>query len=301
MNREDYEFRLHQEFNFPLDVLREYICRKTDISVSNFIKIVDGVDSEVYDIGKYIAKIGRNCEISYSCIQWAMKKCKERNIKVPEVIHCGRISNGNTEFDIMVEEKIDGNSMTSNLYEEAGAELKKIHSIKVDGFWKMYELGKFYIPANNEKHSTDGAYSPLRDLLAEYRAREIFSFKDIEYMEQAIKQHENLEVYPVLCHGDFVPSHILCGKSLNGIIDFGDFQGGSIYIDIACFAINSDEKHFDKFIKGYGEIDRHELALNTIFQLLWDLIEVRGYDDKKDEQNIEQKLIKEIRKADCGK
>ena len=294
MANDDYTINLHKQFNFPLDILRDYIYQHTNIKVHDFKKITDGIECEVYDIGQYMAKIRRKGEVPFDCIKWAVNKCKEHNIKVADIIHCGKISDMILDFDIIIEEKIHGKCITPDLYEEAGTELKKLHNIKVNGFWKMYEAGKFYIDINGGKpdEDNDNSYDmSLRNIIKYFREENIYSSEDTEYIEQLLYQHQNLEKSPVFCHGDFHPHHILGEEHINGIIDFGDFQGGSGYIDLVNFQMYSDEKHFDKFIKGYGEIDEKEFLLTKVHTILWEIIE----SENKIRKAYEQELLNTIK------
>jgi hypothetical protein len=289
---DDYTINLHKQFNFPLGILREYIYKHTNIKVCGFKKITDGIECEVYDIGEYMVKIRRKGEVPFDCIKWVVDKCKENNIRVPDIIHCGKISDTNSDFDIVfdiiIEEKVQGECITPDLYEEAGAELKKLHNIKVNGFWKMYEAGKFYIDItdiNGKKDDDDDNYNTsLRDIVKYFRDERIYDSADTNYIEKLLHQHKNLEISPVLCHGDYHPRHILGDKQLNGIIDFGDFQGGSGYIDLVNFQMYSEEGHFDKFLKGYGEIDEKIFMQEKVHTLVWEIIESEDEDRKKYEQ-----------------
>lgn len=292
MAANEYAINLHKQFNFPFGILRGYIYEHTNIKVHDFKKIINGIECEVYDIGEYMAKIRRKGEVPFDCIKWAVDKCKEHDIKVPDIIHCGRISDTVSDFDIIVEEKIQGECITTDLYEEAGAELRKIHNIKVNGFWKMYEIGKFYIDINGNKSNEDDAYdTSLRNIIKYFREENIYDSKDTDYIEQLLYQPRNHEISPVLLHGDYNPRHILGEEHINGIIDFGDFQGGSIYIDLVDFEMNSDERHFDKFLKGYGEIDEKNFILTKVHTLLWDIIESKD----KERKIFERKLLNTIK------
>ena len=93
--------------------------------MTNIKKITNGIENEVYDIGQHIVKIRRNGDVPFECVKWAVDICKENNIKVPDIIHCGKISDTISVFDIIIEEKIPGKCIPPDLYEEAGAELKK--------------------------------------------------------------------------------------------------------------------------------------------------------------------------------
>jgi len=286
VGNQDFISNLHKGFNFPLDILREYIEKNTSIKVSDFVKITDGYDSEVYDIGLFMVKIRQDGDVPYACIRWVVDKCKEQNVKTVNIIHYGKI----LDKDIMIEEKIHGQPLPSNLYEEAGAELKKIHNIKVDGFWRMHENGKFDF--DNYK---DVAGSFTRDRMDEMPlicAGGVFSHDHIEHMKNVLYEAEKLDVSAVLCHGDYAPRHILCGEHINGIIDYGNFHGGSRYVDLTYFSLNSEEKYFDKFIKGYGEIDENELRLNKIMLLMGYLAHSRKIGDEEDAKKLERKLLR---------
>jgi len=194
-------------------------------------------------------------------------------VKVPEIIHCGKILNNDKLLDIMIEEKIQGSPLTPDLYEEAGAELRKIHSIKVNGFWRMHEDGTFDFDINGVLQ--DGS-------------KRLFENK-----EDVIP--------PILCHGDYRCDHILCENGhITGIIDFGDFNGGSIYYDLAHFYVYSvDKKYFDRFIKGYGEIDEKALINRAIEFLEWDLSEAKENGDEDKTKTIERKLLEILQEDIC--
>ena len=292
---DDYTVNLHKQFNFPLDILRNYIYEHTNIKVHDFKKITNGIECEVYDIGRYMAKIRRKGEVPFDCIKWAVDKCKEHDVKVPDIIHCGKISDTVSDFDIIIEEKIQGECITEDLYEEAGAELRKIHNIKVNGYWKMYEAGKFYIDINGNKPANDNYddyNDSLRNIIKYFRDENIYDSENTDYIEQLLYQPRSIEISPVLCHGDFHPRHILGDRHINGIIDFGDFQGGNSYIDLVNFQMYSDEKHFDKFLKGYGEIDEKIFMREKVHTLLWEIIE----SEDKRRKGYEQMLLNTIKR-----
>ena len=261
---------IHREYNFPLDILREYIYENANIAVSDFKKITDGVDnevyeigSEVYDIGRYMVKIRRDGDVPFSCVKWAVEKCREQSVKVPEIIYCGKISDSAQTLDIIIEEKIHGHPLTPDLYREAGAELRKIHSVKVHGYWRMHEDGRFDFDINGVLQ--DGSGSIFDD-------------------------NKDMSKIPVLCHGDYRPDHILCGEHINGIIDFGEFHGGDGYYDIVDFLRCSDEQYFDRFISGYGEINIKELLQRVVETLTDDTAEARKSGDEDEAKNLERKL-----------
>jgi len=43
MAKDDYTINLHKEFNFPLNILRDYIYTQTNIKVCGCWKITDGI------------------------------------------------------------------------------------------------------------------------------------------------------------------------------------------------------------------------------------------------------------------
>lgn len=276
---------LHKGFNFPLDVLKNYIQNNTDIEISDFTKITKGYESEVYEMGRYMIKICRDGDVSYSCVKWAVDKCKEKNIKVPNIVKCDEI-NG---LEIMIEEKIAGNPLTPDLYEQAGTELKKIHQIKVDGFWRRHKDGTF-----DFSEYKDMARSSTQDRLKEMPlicAGNAFNTGSINKMESFLFQAEGFDVEPVLNHGDYAPKHILCEKNINGIIDFGGFHGGSIYSDLAYFSLNSDGQYFNEFTKGYGKIDNDRLINAKVISLMGYLAHSRKIGDDEDADRLEIQLV----------
>ena len=300
----DYTVNLHKQFNFPLDILRNYIYERTGIKFRGFKKITDGIECEVYNIGRYIVKIRRKGEVPFDCIKWAVDKCKLHGIKVPDIVYCGRISDTAADFDIIIEETVQGSPAAPELYEQAGAELRKIHNIKVGGFWKMYEPGKFCIDINDGKIDVSDDYNnSLRGVIKYFRDENIYGRAEINYIERLLCEYLNLKISPVLCHGDYHPRHILGGKRLNGIIDWGDFQGGSGYVDLVNFQMysnsntnsNSDTGHFGRFFKGYGEIDEKEFLLNKVHTILWEIIENGDESEIKIKKAYERELLNAIK------
>jgi len=268
--------------------------KHTYIKVHGVKKIIGGIENEVYDVGQHMVKIRRRGEVPFACIKWVTDLCKENDIKVPDILHCGKISDAVSDFDIIMEEKIQGQPITPDLYEEAGVELRKIHNIKANGFWKMYEVGRFYIDIDGNRANKDDdgtAYdNSLCDIIEYFHEQQIYKSKETDYIEQLLYEHQNLKISPVLCHGDYHPRHIFGGERLNGIIDWGDFQGGSGYIDLVNFQMYSKAEHFDKFLKGYGEIDEKEFMLHKIHTILWEIIE----SEDEIRKAYEQELLKTI-------
>jgi aminoglycoside phosphotransferase (APT) family kinase protein len=124
-----------------------------------------------------------------------------------------------------------------------------------------------------------------------FRDEKIYDYADTDYIEQLLHEHQNLKISPVLCHADYHPNHILGEKHINAVIDWGDFQGGSGYIDLVNFQMYSEAGHFDKFLKGYGEIDESEFLLNKVHTILWEIIE----SEDKIRKAYEQELLNTIK------
>jgi hypothetical protein len=61
-----------------------------------------------------------------------------------------------------------------------------------------------------------------------------FSDQDVDLMLSIQKQELPVR-QPVLCHGDFLPGHLFFDDQLHltGVIDFGEFQGGTPLVDFA--------------------------------------------------------------------
>lgn len=284
--------RLHEGFNFPLRKLRAYIEKNVGITVADFRKVTAGYDSEVYDIGEFFVKIRREGEVPHGCIKWAVEQCAGRGIKVPKIFHCGTID----ELDIIVEGKVAGEPLPPSLYEEAGVQLRKIHSVRVGGFWRRHLDGNF-----DFAEYADLAASNTRERMKEIpliNADGVFDTAAMQRMEEALREYEGLKSTAVLCHGDYAPRHILCeGGEISGIIDFGEFHGGSGYSDLAYFALNSDERYFEDFLAGYGDINECELQINKIISLMGYLAHSRKIGDESDAKRLEIKLERNLLRA----
>jgi len=163
----------------------------------------------------------------------------------------------------------------------------------VGGYWRRHADGGF----DFDDYKSVAA-SNTRDRLSELPlicANGAFSPGDVACMERTLRRAEAFDAPAVLCHGDYAPRHIICGEHINGIIDFGNFFGGSPYADLAYFSLNSDENCFNEFLNGYGAIDTDELHANIIMKLMGYLAHARQIGDDEEARVLEGQLMRAIR------
>ncbi|NIP26422.1 MAG: aminoglycoside phosphotransferase family protein, partial [Phycisphaerae bacterium] len=153
----------------------------------------------------------------------------------------------------MVQRKLPGTALSDRqksltqqelqaVFRQAGEILSKIHSIKVNGFYKRQADGSWDFATWQKV-----MISALKDRAAEKTFILASGFSEIEFnvMLGLLKKYKDEFAcdQPVLCHGDFLPDHIFVDDHLviSGIIDFGEFQGGPPIHDFARLSFEHPE------------------------------------------------------------
>ena len=177
----------------------------------------------------------------------------------------------------LVEEYINGKNLDeinckkqvyANLYKQLGQILRKLHTVRMQGFGPVGRNGK-------------GEFKTERDYIHSWFPRELKRLKKTTYYSaQQIKQisrfyneHRNLldNSTPVLLHNDIHDHNIIAkGTSISGIIDFGDLLAGATMDDFSLMYIDHFGTYkFDKLVEGYGHVRIKEIEFYVFLRLTW--------------------------------
>jgi aminoglycoside phosphotransferase (APT) family kinase protein len=260
----------HAAYQTPAAVIFELVKRATGQDAVHREKIVRGYDNEVYTIQtrqnqNFIVRISRFGNTGFRQEAWAMEKCRAVGVPVPEIALIDTIEIDGQQVEMMLQRKLPGTSLAEirlkltpdefrQILQQAGAILSKIHSIKVDGFYKMNADGIWDFP--DWKAITASARRNRRNekpfiLQAGFCEAEFDMMMHIMEYKKFDVEHRQ----PVLCHADFLLEHIFVDERLtiSGIIDFGEFQGGLPIHDFAIFSFEHPEINLDWLKAGYAD------------------------------------------------
>ena len=259
----------HEAFSAPEVLVFELVKKSTGANPVNRKKIIQGNDNEVYRIateqGKnFIVRIKHFGEVTLQQEAWAMEQCRNVGVPVADILTLDTITLPDGEREIMVCSEVPGKSLDiletelkpedwAKVVEEAGRILRKIHSIKVGGFYHRHKNGGWDFDTWEKVMTSalDGRRSEREIILSAG-----FSNQEIDFMLETIKIYaEEFPCdQPVLCHGDYWQEHIFSTPDLkiSGVIDFGEYQGGPPVTD---FAQGEESSWFDfeLFKQGYDD------------------------------------------------
>lgn len=258
------------------------IVEKAGLKMVEASPINKGFENEVYDVktdkGEHvILRIRRKGGTSFAQEAWAIRQCHDAGVPVADVLYSDAVSlEKDAPTEVMVQSKIGGVpfeeirpsldvATRDRVLFQIGNILRSIHSVHVEGYgnrqgdgtwdfasWEDY-MTKFISDREREKElilsagvseeELQTSVSELRRLLEDYPCPD-----------------------PVLCHGDFMPPHILVSKEfkVTGIIDFGLFRGNSPFFDLAYFNLCTSDEYMKSFAKGYqerGQVEDFEIKL----------------------------------------
>lgn len=260
----------HAAYATPEDDIFRLVQKATGQQPQSSQKIVRGYDNEVYAVKTQqgqvcIVRINRHGKTGFDQEAWALEKCRAAGVPVPEILLIDVIEVDEHKDSVMVQRKLPGaalsdiqKSLTQNelqaVFCQAGEILSKIHSIKVNGFYKRHADGSWDFSTWHKV-----MMSALKDRAAEKTFILASGFSETEFnvMLGLLKRYRDGFVcdQPVLCHGDFLPDHIFVDERLviSGIIDFGEFQGGPPIHDFARLSLGHPEIKLDWLKFGYAD------------------------------------------------
>lgn len=261
----------HEGFSTPEAKVFELVSKSSGMQPTSRKKIVKGDDNEVYRIstqqGKnFIVRIKHFGSTSFEQEAWAMEQCRNIGVPVADIFALDRITLPDGERDVMVCSEVPGKSLDiletelkpedwDQVVEEAGRTLRRIHSIKVGGFYHRQADGTWDFPTwERLLASTAKDRSSERQLILSAG----FSSQQFDFMIETIKKYakEFPCNQPVLCPSDYWEEHVFATPDLkiSGVIDFGESQGGPPVTDFAQ-GEQKDWFNTNHFKKGYDDPD----------------------------------------------
>lgn len=264
----------HAAYQTPTSVIRDLVREATGQAASSVEKIAQGYGNEVYRVTldapaseRVFVRIRRHGDTPFSQEAWAIGQARAAGVPVADVLLLATRVLDDEAREVMVQRQVPGRpadelwpilspSERVNVCARAGAALRRLHSISVDGFYRRHEDGSWDFPDGQSI-----AAAARRDRAAEAPFLRRAGFDDaqiarlLSVLDASLAEHSQLP--PVLCHGDFKPAHWFFDDALTltGVIDFGDFQGGPALLDFARLSLYAPGVNVMDVLAGYGEPD----------------------------------------------
>lgn len=260
----------HSALNTSDEILGNIVTKVNSSGLRTKNRIIAGEVNEVYEVvpneGKsLIVRISRAEHVRFPAEKWAIEKCKEVGVPVPNVLLLDTVETGSEKLEICVEEKLEGVPLEELLKKEslsqseikditvqAGQVLSKIHSINIEGFGGIDAsgVGKHrtwldYMLKQNQKLSI--VLEKAQDIGVELDLIE----KAFGVLERYKSSYGDTKSR--LAHADYGVKHMLIkNKKINGIIDFEYARGTDISYDFAWWNYFGENwTSVDWLIEGY--------------------------------------------------
>ena len=279
----------HKNLSAPESVIFDIVRKATNKTPIHKQKIVAGYDNEVYLVtskegNEFILRINRFGEVGFRNEAWAIEECRKSGVPVPEIFFLDDVQVGESICEVMLTNKFEGRPLgdfiktlstkeLEAILEQAGRILRKIHSIKVGGFYRRHTDGSWDF-SDWDKYMDSVIRG--RNSEKQYVLDAGFTNSEFTYMIDMLKHYKiNYPCHqPVLNHGDYLPEHIFVTdeKKISGIIDFGMIEGNTPIHDFAFLDFERPDIDISILKKGYGDgslfddsfdikLNMHKLAL----------------------------------------
>ncbi len=268
----DYLATRHAAYATPPSQIAALIAELTPAPIRTIDKIERGYDHEVYQVfttdDRLFVRIRRHGQASAADEVWAIDSARAAGVPVPTVLLCERRLLDGAAREVMIQRAVPGRPLAElidNLDDtslercivHAGAALARLHTVAVEGFYKrhssVWDFSTFEAIA----------VSNLDARAAERQALLNLGFTDAEFDRlletlAAIERRLPWRI-PILLHGDLTLEHLFFDNdlTLTGVIDFGDFQGGSPIVDLAAL-LQLPRVRLDWLRSGYGPSEAWE-------------------------------------------
>jgi Ser/Thr protein kinase RdoA (MazF antagonist) len=283
--------RRHAAYTTPEALTAALVERAIGQRATAREQIVRGYDSEVYAVvaergDELVVRIRRHGGVGYASEAWALEQCRAAGVPVPEVLLLDTIAGDDGSHEAMVQRQLAGRPLSerlptltsdqrARLFAELGAALSAMHGIAVGGFYRRHA---------NDRWDFPDWQSVMASHIAERRAEAPiiehcgFSAAEVAAMLNMMERYRDEFAcpQPVLCHSDLGADHIFVSHDghLAGLIDFGDFAGGTPIGDIAQLGVNMPQLDLRLLQPGYSRpgvfderFERHLLLHNVGTQM----------------------------------
>ena len=265
----EYLHRLHAAYAIPEHVLVDVVKGVTGHEVTSRQRIVQGYANEVYRVGtrqgnQFIVRIRRHEAVGFVEEAWAMARCRAAGAPVPDVYGVTRVDVDGQAREIMVLELVTGRALSDvvmgltpwereQVLTRVGAVMSTIHGVKIDGFGRLRPDGRWespdwdsYVQAIPRERSKDAPFL----IQAGLHETEVDSLLYLLARLPTVARSQ-----PVLCHADLAMSHLFVDDQLNltGVIDFGQWRGGTPALDFAVLRMYHPEIDLAWLKRGYQD------------------------------------------------
>ncbi|HEY1425591.1 MAG TPA: aminoglycoside phosphotransferase family protein [Caulobacteraceae bacterium] len=232
---------LHGRFEAPPRLIAAAARRLTASPVRAMQRIVHGEANEVYRLDfesglQVILRIARHAEAAFEKEAWAIGRCRELGMAVPEVFSVQRVDDNGEPLELCFLEMLPGERLSDSLslpretlravVRELGEQMSRMHAI---GPREVGEAARFF------EDDTDDFLA----MEAEFVALAVQAGLDRRSLARAFRFFEatmaNHQPQPRrLTHNDFRACHVLVRDGgLSGIIDFGQVSMDSPVNELA--------------------------------------------------------------------
>lgn len=243
---------LHSKQETPEEIIRDVVKEGAGLELVSKQRIVAGEVNEVYDIlldnrSHVILRISPNGSPDFQQEQWAMQKCRDLGVPVPEILLITYSVVHGKEYGFCLMKKIGGNLLERgdvdfsilsigeqrSYINQGGKILSRIHSIQTTGFGKIIGDGKSHYSDAEQSFSSWVGKEDTYETIA--READL----DLAIVRTAFKTGISLKkrllaVQPCLNHGDYFPKHLTIRKGrIAGILDWGEVRSDSPIYDFA--------------------------------------------------------------------
>lgn len=238
--------QLHAAYTTRPEEIAAVVARTTTNPITSQAKIVGGFDNEVHAVtttngAKLVVHVRCHGELPFDDIVWAIGQARAAGAPVPDVLLCDRAWIDGAEREVMVQRALPGRSLKELIPTldddqlracclQWAAMLTTLHSVPVDGFGMrrngVWDFPDWEYMTSRLRPGSTERMTLLRSGLLEDEVTRMSVALDRLRRRFPCPQ-------PVLLHGDFTPGHLLFDDALMliGILDFGQFQGGSPIVD----------------------------------------------------------------------
>ena len=238
----------HAKFNTPGRVIDDVVKAAAGSKPRERHKVVLGEVNEVYVVvtesnQQLIVRISRSEHPRFEAEKWAIDGVKKKGVPAPEVLLIKSESVEDMNLTFCVEKKLPGTPLRdvhytereriSDIVQQAGEILAKIHSVEAQGF------GGFDKPGVGKYGSWSDYIMEVakdRDAIVEAATKMGMATSDVDRGLDILKQNARLfeNVSSQLLHSDFSSKHILVdGNTITGILDFEGSKSGDPVWDFA--------------------------------------------------------------------
>ncbi len=301
-----YLKNLHSKPGASPEQLRQYLRKVSKSEIVASTRIAQGEANEVYEVSfengmGVIIRIDSRSGKQFEGERWAISRCAELDLPVPEILSIDTYENSNTSCSVWIHRKIDGvplsqaTSKPKNLMilgHKCGEILKKLHTIETKGYGYIDNVGNGKFSSRKGEASEYFALKEtLMDAAESHRLDETLILQVLTFVTDFIRDNEPT---PCLMHNDYEPKHILVkGNVVAGILDFGEAASGDPMNDLVRFSM-SDNILFDSFLNGYGD---HDFERVMTYRLGFNLFVIAGCHRKGIESGVQyanRRLHKDI-------